>query len=191
MPTPLGHGLMGLALASCVVSPHRFSTNRPLVAVAVFSAVAADLDFLPGLLVGEPGRFHHGLSHSLGAALLYGLLVGFLIRFPALGSYARRATIMGLLYLSHPLLDLVAVDTSFPFGEPFLWPLSGTYLLSPVTIFSDVHHGNRWADFVNWHNLSALGLEALLLAPFTALMLAWRARRTLRVGAMWTGEVEE
>src|SRR4029450_4324861 len=45
--------------------------HRPwLLAGAVLFANAPDLDFLPGLAVGDPDAFHRGVTHTLGAAVV-------------------------------------------------------------------------------------------------------------------------
>lgn len=183
MPTPVGHALTGALLFGALARPE---DQRPLpLAVACATAVAADLDFLPGLLVGDPSRFHQGPSHSLGAALAFGVLVGVLWRRSELGSLGRRLALFTLFYASHPFLDLFAVDTSPPIGVPLLWPLSETYFHTPVTLFPDVHHGPSWAAFVNWHNLRAVILETLGFGTLTAAVFWWRLGR--RPAAVLTG----
>lgn len=183
MPTPVGHALTGALLFGVLARPE---DQRPLpLAVACATAVAADLGFLPGLLAGNPSRFHQGPTHSLGAALAVGVVVGVLLRRSGLGPPGRRLALFTLLYASHPLLDLFAVDTSLPIGLPLLWPLSGTYFHAPVALFPDVHHGPSWAAFLNWHNLRALVLEALFFGPLPVIVFWWRLGR--RPAAALTG----
>jgi len=62
MPTPIAHSLVSLTL----------SDARPegthLIKWATFWVILgnfADFDFLPGILLGAPGRFHHGFTHSI------------------------------------------------------------------------------------------------------------------------------
>ena len=38
-------------------------------------SIVPDFDFLPGILIGEPGAFHHGASHSLTSAVIFGVVV--------------------------------------------------------------------------------------------------------------------
>ena len=44
--------------------------DLPVVLLFVLFANAPDLDFVPGILLGDPGAYHHGISHSLGFALM-------------------------------------------------------------------------------------------------------------------------
>jgi len=172
VPTPIGHSLTGLLVFGALTRPEAW---RPVpLAVAAAAGVAADLDFLPGLLFGEPSRFHQGATHSLAAALAFGVLTGAVVRPAVLGPPGRRMALFALLYASHLLLDLFAVDTSAPVGIPLLWPLSEAALHAPVSLFADVHHGTSWAAFVNRHNLGTLGQEVLLFGPATATVFWWR-----------------
>lgn len=175
MPTPVGHALTGALLFGVLARPEE--RRPPPLAVAGFAAVVADLDFLPGLLVGNPSRFHQGPAHSLGAALVFGVLAGWCVRYAGLGPPGRWIALFTLLYASHPLLDLFAVDTSPPIGVPLLWPFSGLYVHAPVILFPDVHHGPSWAAFVNWHNLRAVIPETLGFGTLTAAVFWWRLGR--------------
>ena len=68
MPLPIGHALAGIAFFQ--TRPGLFFKNKWLDAVFfVFLANLPDADFLPGLLLGFPNLYHHGIFHSLGAAL--------------------------------------------------------------------------------------------------------------------------
>ena len=73
MPSPVGYSLVGLIIYRV--------TNRPRgawpwqrIGLYTLIANAPDLDFLPGLLVGDLSRFHHGPSHSIGFAVLVGVV---------------------------------------------------------------------------------------------------------------------
>ena len=107
---------------------------RTLLSYCV-AACAPDFDFLPGFFLGEPNRFHQGISHSLGAALLFGAGVAFL-SWRMRGRIAWRfVLVLFSLYCSHLLFDYLAVDTGLPYGIPMWWPLSGEHYLSPIAIF--------------------------------------------------------
>ena len=179
MATPIGHSLAGFAVTG--VLPQR-AALRSLIPV-VLMANAADLDFLPGIFVGMPALYHHGLSHSLGAAAIVSLLGALVMsRF----GVAPRAgfAVCFLAYASHLVLDLFAPDARPPFGIPLFWPLSDSYVAAPVTVLPGVHHAGRTdASVMEWvlgilvaRNVGAIGIEVALFAP-----LAWlAARRALR-----------
>lgn len=154
------------------------------IAAFALIAQAPDLDFVPGLLMGQPALFHHGVSHSLGAAVIAGVLAavlaGLLARsFDGLkGKAWRWGLVIFLIYLAQVGLDALNADTSEPYGVPLWWPFSGEYVMADPPLFLDVRrHPLAWATV--WHNLKQLGLELLLIGPFTALAMWWRRRRLL------------
>lgn len=137
--------------------------HRPaLLVAAVGLACAPDLDFVPGIVLGRPGAFHRGVTHTVLAAALAGLVV-------SLGSWWAaapwRAWAAGLFaaaaWTSHLLVDFLTVDAVPPYGGRFLWPVSDRFLLSPVTPLREIviDPSGRTAFF------------ASLLRPHTA--LAW------------------
>jgi len=149
------------------------SIQWPRLALYVFAANAPDLDFIPGLFLGEPGRFHHGPSHSLGFAVVFGLTLGTALALGKLGDSLRYSMIMFSLYFSHVLLDYLGNDTRAPFGVPLFWPLSDEYYISPAAIFLAIRRPSfSGVAFVTGlfssHNLLAITVEFLLLWP-----LAW------------------
>ena len=80
MPSPVGHSLMGYIIyrttATAVVVQ-----RMQLIVFYLLVANAADLDFIPGLLVGMPNRYHHGISHSVGFAALIAVACSLLMFF--------------------------------------------------------------------------------------------------------------
>ena len=65
--------------------PNKSKTLKPqnvkLLFFYIFIANAPDLDFLPGLIIGKPNLYHHGISHSLGIGILFSLILAFIIVF--------------------------------------------------------------------------------------------------------------
>jgi inner membrane protein len=174
MPSPLAHALAGAAAYAVLAPGARPRSEWRPWAAAAFAAVAADLDFLPGLLVGDPSRYHHGVTHSLAATLVFTLLLTPLASSLGLGSPRRAALLLGTAYGSHLLLDYLTVDTTRPYGIPVFWPLSTQHFIAPVLVFTDLYHGASWAAFVNWHNVVAMVTEALVVGiPVVGLCL-WR-----------------
>jgi inner membrane protein len=150
----------------------RLGPWKDLAFMALISQ-APDLDFLPGLLTGSVEIYHHGLSHSLGAALLAGLACAALgWRW---GQGVRWGCLGGLLYLVHVALDYTTVS---PRGIPLWWPLSQARVLAADPFFIDVWRRPLGWPLV-WHNLEAVGLEAAVLGP-PAVLVLWLRRRWLR-----------
>jgi inner membrane protein len=171
MPTPMGHTLAGIIVYSLHKKPFLGDRFLPLI-LAAGMANAPDLDWLPGILSGQPALYHQGISHSLGFALLVsaGIALLFSLRdrpFLPVFSLCLAA------YLSHLGLDLFTYDGRAPYGIPLLWPISDATFLSPEPIFRGVHHVKSTtasiSDFLtgvlNPNNLFTIALEILYLLP--------------------------
>jgi len=156
MPSPVGHALGGIAAGVPI-------TGRSRAAIGWLAAIgaAADLD----LLVGA----HRGISHSIGAALLAGLIASLVTRSPRWGAASTAA------WGSHVLFDWLGADTWPPLGIPALWPFTEAYYQSPVSIFPSVSRqywlGGRFIYF----NVKALAVELVILLP-----IVWLAVRVTR-----------
>jgi len=115
--------------------------HRPrLLAAAVLLANAPDLDFVPGLVVGAPGAYHRGVTHTLAAVVVVGVavaLTGWLARRPY-RLWTRAAVWASATYASHLLLDYFTTDAAPPYGGRFLWPLSNAFYLAPVTPLGEI-----------------------------------------------------
>lgn len=152
MATPVGHMLAG-ATAS-LASGRRDPVLRQL-ALGALAGAMPDLDFLPGLVVGDPATFHHGPSHSLAFALLAGAIVWILVR----RNRWKWALTCGTAYASHLLLDTLTRDPSFPVGIQLFWPVSEAYIASPLRPLPRVLHG---VSVINAHNFRVALVELLL-----------------------------
>ena len=171
MATPVGHILAGLAIGASV---NKVPGLLRRAVAAAFLAAAPDLDFLPGILVGQPARFHHAQTHSLGFVFLVSALVALAARRNK-GSWAALA---GVAYASHLLLDILTVDDGLPYGIPLFWPLSVQTIQSPVTLLPRVPHSsalNAAGDLV-----TLLVLECALFAPLAAWAVLSNYRRPRR-----------
>lgn len=193
MPLPLAHSLAGVAVFKGLDADGTLAAWRRLL-LAVIIANVADLDLIPGIIVGDPDRFHHvGFSHSAVFAMVAALAAGGLAavagkRWPVvsrrLPAVAGTALMVGLLLLSHVLLDALNQDFRLPTGVPMWWPFStGSVQIYPwFPWVAKLSGAGTPADFVTSlltvHNLYAMLWEFLTLAPIVALVAWWRARRT-------------
>ncbi|MEZ4659947.1 MAG: metal-dependent hydrolase [Caldilineaceae bacterium] len=213
MATPIGHALAGLAVASLTnrragLSVRAPSTNKsirtqlqeflcargPIMALAVFMALAPDLDLIPGILRGQPILYHGGVSHSLGSGVLLSLLAAWLLR-SGIGKWRNTqfvpnrsmSALFGIslsAFSTHLLLDMMGPDGREPFGIPLLWPLSDARFLLPTPLLLGVHHtSNTTAGFAEFlsgvfslHNIMAIVWECMLTIPFI-LLGEWRIRQ--------------
>lgn len=187
MATPLGHSLAGCATYGFLAT-EKVGVRRGVLFLSVFMAVAPDLDFLPGILVGRPALFHQGSSHSLGAALVVSLVIACLAYKRGL-AFAGSFGICFIAYASHIAIDyLGGPDSRPPIGVPVFWPVSDAHFISPVPLFSGVSHaGTTSASIREWiagilafHNVVAIGLETALIGPIVLASTVWRRRRSQR-----------
>lgn len=182
MPSPVGHALLGLSAANVVLKRKPYESLVWMVFV-IFAANAADLDFLPGWILGDINRFHHGISHSIGIAFFFAALCALISRI--FTHQSRLVFLLALiLYLSHLLADYLGVDVVEPYGAPFLWPISQDYYLAPVHLFPAVEHGNIGetpstvlAKIFSVKNVIAVAVEAMIIIPIWGFTL-WISRKS-------------
>ena len=154
MPTPVGHALGGLIVGAALAP-----SGLLLCAAA---GVLPDIDFAWG--------GHNRETHSLGAAIIAGVVVLAWKRNP------RLALAVTLSWASHVLCDWLGSDDTPPLGVMALWPLSNDYYFSNAFFFEAISR-RYWLDNFWTHNLWAVALEILILAPPLA-ALTWLRRRT-------------
>ncbi len=175
MPTPLGHSLAGFAVYGFSARAQEHD-RLDLLFLSVVLANAPDLDFIPGLLIGKPSLYHQGITHSLGFAVLVSLGITWIYRLRG----KPTSALFPLCFFScasHLVLDCLGPDGKAPFGLPLLWPISNEYFLSPVSVFLGVRHDDsasvsalEWIkSLFDLHNLAAIVVETLLIAPFVFL----------------------
>lgn len=126
-----------------------------------------DMDFLVGFVIGRPGLLHRGVSHTVLAAVVFGVAAALVARWRWHERFGPAAIAFGVAYLSHLILDFFTIDTRPPAGAQFLWPLSSEYLLSPVTVFHEIHiDGRTRAAFLStvlaWPTMVVLAREVMI-----------------------------
>lgn len=174
MPSPIGHSLMAYIMyrATPTSSPR---VNLTRMGFYLLAANAADLDFIPGLLVGDPGLYHHGISHSLGFAALVAVVYGLLLMFATRQARWQPFVISFALWSSHIGLDYFSIDPGLPYGVPLFWPLSDAYYIAPFPFFPEIRRSQVSSEFlaslVSLHNLWAISIELLVLGSSAVLML--------------------
>lgn len=190
MSSPVGHSLAGWAIGALwykSIKPVSFKVT----ALCMFVANAPDLDFLPGALVGKPNLYHHGLSHSLGAAVIFASLGTLLLRLKKGKEAWSLFPLMIFLYGSHLLLDLISIDGRPPLGIPIFWPLTERYFMIPI--LPAVKHsaldyattGQVLTDIFSMHNLYVIGFEILLMIPLALVVMWWSRKRRPPAAENW------
>ena len=162
MPTPLGHGLAGIATGWAVAGVARESRRALVTQAAILAglAMAADLD----LLVGA----HSGPTHSIGAAAIAGVVAA-AARWPIARTRVRIGLVAFLVWATHPLMDSLAPDTSVPYGVMAFWPFSHQYFLTGLSVFMPIWRYPVSARAIT-HDILAIAWEILLLVPVVYLV---------------------
>jgi len=183
MPSPIGHSLAGYIIYRAIRRP---AAVREFVSVLPYLVVAnaPDLDFIPGFFVGDPNRYHHGMSHSVGFALLVSVAASFFLCLKRQASMGRNFSIVFCLYFSHIALDYLSVDSSAPHGVPLFWPLSDKFYIASFAFLPDVTREPFTSSsltfilsFFSLHNLWTVLIELLLLLPVLFLVSGLRQRK--------------
>ena len=157
MPSPVGHALGGLIVGE-VLAP------SALLICAVAGALP-DVDFAWG--------GHNRETHSLGAAVIAGLVVFAWKRSP------RLAIAVTLSWTSHVLFDWLGSDDTPPLGVMALWPLNSNFYFANAFVFEAISR-RYWLDNFITHNAWAVMKEVLILGPIVLIAFLWRARRRSR-----------
>lgn len=170
MATPYGHTLAGLSLLNLWYPQTGFSKGKSILVYGLVALGASfpDLDFIPGLILGQASRFHHGYSHSMGIAIVISLLAGVFIKViqPEV-SFLKTGSFVLSLGLSHLFLDFF---TEAPKGFPLFWPFTEAKFLSSLPILPRVER--NWVHPELWHQgLLCFLVESLLLLPLWATSL--------------------
>jgi inner membrane protein len=166
MPSPIGHTLAGLSgyllLRYQVSQPKRIWLCLSSIAIANLP----DIDFLPGLLQGQPWLYHRQATHSFCLALLFSWLLTWWAKPTGLPRRLIRLWSAGL-YCSHIVLDLLVIDRKPPAGVQALWPFSNNYVLAPISFIPGLQ---AQSPVWNGQNLWAVSCEILLLLPIVWLI---------------------
>lgn len=175
MPTPVGHSLAGLSIY--FFSSKKLNSFKELWGFVPFfiATLVSDLDFIPGLIIGEPNRYHHGVTHSIIASLSFALIFSLIFRLKR--DFRVRFFIFSSIFLSHILLDFFSLDTSFPYGIPLFWPLSSKYFYPDMPVFIDIQRESIGNLLFSYHNWLAVLRELLILGPVAILSLIYNRRR--------------
>lgn len=172
MPS-IGHVAVGLAAGRAAKPDGRYSLRWLLWFVAI--SCAADLDFV-FVALGAPYNSlwgHRGVSHSLGVAVLAGLLTAWVAR--RWGLSAGWGGLAGFLaYGSHVVLDSLNVGSV---GVPWFWPLTPRYYTLPWHPIPSVETAR---DFLTPAGIPVLAAETLLFAPFWLYALLARRLNAVR-----------
>jgi len=177
MPSPLGHGLAGLAIGLAVepsVPEFARSTTRRLSKYAIFGAVVAALPDADLLIA----QMHRSVSHSVGATALLMIIVAAVTRWVTGRVQWRWVLLAGAAHASHILMDWMGTDPYAPPGLEALWPFSHRFYISGWDIFPPTERRVFWPGAF-WINARAFIVEVGVMGPIAVIVfLAKRTRRS-------------
>lgn len=183
MPSPVGHILGGATVY--LAGKRADSHSRLILVTTLVGSVLPDLDFLPGFVIGNLGAFHHGVSHSVAFAVLFGMLVCFLFRWRHQDVALRGGVLATLSYASHIALDFAAVNEGTR-GVPIIWPLSDQQFGLNFPMLGYFQYSNSIWSVFRWDNVHALTREFTILGIPVLFLITreMRKRRRLNDGKL-------
>ncbi|MBD3374897.1 hypothetical protein GF406_07685 [candidate division KSB1 bacterium] len=164
MPTPVGHTVAGMIVAKGGIHIH-----KGLLGIVLLFSLLPDFDFLIGFAVGDPNRYHHHFTHSFLFIVFCALIAALIVSHKSSLKFKNIFVYSCFAGFAHLGMDLLAVDTSAPYGAPVFWPFSSTYFIASVQPFADVHRDSNTGTFFislfNTHNLNTVVREIIILVP--------------------------
>jgi membrane-bound metal-dependent hydrolase YbcI (DUF457 family) len=177
MPSPIGHGLAGLAIGlaaepATVAQSSGWRLSKFAVLGTVFAALPdADLLFSP---------IHRGVSHSIGATAFLMIIAAVVTGWVTGRVQWRWVLLIGAAHGSHILMDWMGTDRYPPQGLEALWPFSRKFYISGWDIFPAterrVYLPGAWLT-----NVRALVAEVGLMVPVVAMTFLVKRTRKNRV----------
>ncbi len=162
---------MGFVIYRAIAVNRAKSYQWRYIALCILAANVPDLDFIPGLIVGDLSRYHHGPSHSLFFGVVFAIVMSI---------FCSRRLYMFLiassLYSSHLLLDYFVRDPSFPHGVPLFWPFSGEYYMASFAFLRGVKYKPDPTESIqqvllSGENVITVFTEVLFLLPLLLFIL--------------------
>jgi membrane-bound metal-dependent hydrolase YbcI (DUF457 family) len=158
VPSPVGHALGGLIVGRALAPS--------ALVICALAGVLPDIDFAWG--------GHNRQTHSLGAAVMAGLVV------LAWKRDHRLAIAVSLSWASHVLFDWLGSDDTPPLGVMALWPINSNFYFANAFVFEAISR-RYWLDNFYTHNGWAVIREILLLGPVAVAVFSirkWANRRS-------------
>ncbi len=187
MPSPVAHGMAGMAIYAAAALPSLDASDRPIasavwrdrrrVAGLIALAWACDVDYLFGLPWLQPNRFHQAGTHSI----LFVLAVAAAVHWAARSRWGEPwwggipfAVLLAALG-SHLVMDIVTEDASLPRGIPPFWPW-GIRVYSPWHLFPRPYKSSA-QELFSLHNVRVVMVEIAVMTPVLVLCAVYGVRK--------------
>ena len=203
MPSPVAHSLLGCALGAAFFVPRdrgaslraALRQNRGLLWLSVAAALAPDVDYLPGLVMGSLNAVHRWYTHTLGWSLLAALALWLIGRQMPAGGPDRpfagkpgRWALAGLTLIafSHLAADWMTEDLRPPYGLMALWPINDHFYIAARSIFPHLQKADFGQLFCRY-NAWVLTVEMAWCLPPLLVVLFYKQIRIRHAGPVKTG----
>lgn len=103
MSSPFGHFLADYVITAYESETLRVQNLKKLM-FYIFVANTPELDFVPGIIIVKPNLFHHGISHSLEAAVLCSFVIASLLNYKGIKNLKKGFFLCSCLYCSYLFL---------------------------------------------------------------------------------------
>ena len=179
MPSPIGHGLAGLALGLAIQPVLPETATTTVRRVSTFALTGALVAALPDadLVYSE---IHRGVSHSIGLTALLMIITSVVTGWVTGRVQWRWVMLVGAAHASHILMDWLGTDRYPPTGLEALWPFSREFYISGWDVFPPTERRVYLPGAV-WTNLRALVAEVGIMGPIAAFTYMARRTRKTRV----------
>ena len=160
MPSPIAHTAMGylvyrIGRTRIPQQGSRQAGSPPhLLMAAAALSMLPDLDAVLGVLMGDLGRFHNGVMHTLASGLVVALSAGSVVWLTRRSGFVAWFVMALLCFELHVILDALTNGR----GVMLLWPFSSARYESPVPLFYGFHWSEGWISARHlWTLVTELG----------------------------------
>jgi membrane-bound metal-dependent hydrolase YbcI (DUF457 family) len=182
---------MSVAYAADIAGRRRSSPR--FVALCAGLAALPDADLLiPGALMPAAHRtFTHSVTAACVIFIVAAAVTGQVTRLRAgrFGVQARwrTATICGLAYATHLLLDWLGADNFAPYGIQMFWPWSDRWFISNLDVFRQTARRAFFTAPIIRQNAIAVAQELAILVPIVAVLWLVRVKAAPGLASEMTG----
>lgn len=182
MSSPVGHTLAGMA--AVIIIKKQWPLGCMDWIWIIFFSNLPDIDFI---LAYAADVERHTFTHSIGFIAFILMIIMTIINVkPELGRKVPNRiqyfiVFPVVLITLHILLDMLAVDESFPYGVQLFWPLSDEFFISPFAILPPT-----WTNYtlkkMIIENSKTLFFEILIFVPIVIAAKGFAARSMRKKG---------
>lgn len=180
MPSPIGHSIISLG----VYYLFKYRIVRILLywKTIVFIFIMGnlpDLDFIPGILTGDPSRYHETYTHTLGFAVIVSFFAWLCLLILRSKNLYKLAFLSFVLIYTHVIFDSFNMDSRPPIGVMMVWPFTDKYFYLRTPFMYPFDRDNL-GNFLSMNSLFALFTELAVGIPLLALGIVSTRTRKLR-----------